>query len=411
MVEKGISLGKSSETNINSIRALATQFWVEHKAAIIKTAVFASTIPLALMAAQDVLAQANDLCYNLACEIGHGTWEQWMSVYKMDGWIVDSSGVLQAIGASQASCDPGDANFQMLEALGDSAESEQFFNINLAADPDVIDVCGVSPQPAELARVLEVNAGLAGQLPDPGIIPAVPTEAVLPEIPPGIASPDGVIPGVEPGAPIDYDGYVLPALGVVCGIPLAIWGVGAGIGLLRSHVSDRNLKVPLASDGNNDVKQKGIVESLPEKPVEKKVEATADKPKSDKTAVSHVRYRVGYEEKPKAVTSQPSTGTHAGEWAKVYEVYKKADAWDNYTFMNTGEGQLKKNGCDFATPSTAKVFLQARYRAGLEIAGCNGNEGKMAISDMVKGSMERMGDNFSIELRNRIVEKLKDQAP
>jgi len=382
MVEKGISLGKSSETNINSIRALATQFWVEHKAAIIKTAVFASTIPLALMAAQDVLAQANDLCYNLACEIGHGTWEQWMSVYKMDGWIVDSSGVLQAIGASQASCDPGDANFQMLEALGDSAESEQFFNINLAADPDVIDVCGVSPQPAELARVLEVNAGLAGQLPDPGIIPAVPTEAVLPEIPPGIASPDGVIPGVEPGAPIDYDGYVLPALGVVCGIPLAIWGVGAGIGLLRSHVSDRNLKVPLASDGNNDVKQKGIVESLPEKPVEKK-----------------------------AVTSQPSTGTHAGEWAKVYEVYKKADAWDNYTFMNTGEGQLKKNGCDFATPSTAKVFLQARYRAGLEIAGCSGNEGEMAISDMVKGSMERMGDNFSIELRNRIVEKLKDQAP
>jgi len=242
MVEKGISLGKSSETNINSIRALATKFWVEHKAAIIKTAVFASTIPLALMAAQDVLAQANDLCYNLACEIGHGTWEQWMSVYKMDGWIVDSSGVLQAIGASQASCDPGDANFQMLEALGDSAESEQFFNINLAADPDVIDVCGVSPQPAELARVLEVNAGLAGQLPDPGIIPAVPTEAVLPEIPPGIASPDGVIPGVEPGAPpVDYDGYVLPVcVGIVISAG-AIWGVAAGIGVLKNYSADIGL--------------------------------------------------------------------------------------------------------------------------------------------------------------------------
>jgi len=179
----------------------------------------------------------------------------------MDGWIVDSSGVLQAIGASQASCDPGDANFQMLEALGDSAESEQFFNINLAADPDVIDVCGVSPQPAELARVLEVNAGLAGQLPDPGIIPAVPTEAVLPEIPPGIASPDGVIPGVEPGgAPVDYDGYVLPALGVVCGISfLAIWGVGAGIGLLRSQDGGGYEEQP-AIKSNHE----GNKESIPE---------------------------------------------------------------------------------------------------------------------------------------------------
>ena len=253
---------KKAEAKAYLLMDQAFRFLVEHHRAIIMIAVIARSLPLA----QPVLAQGAELCNNLACDIGQGGWAQWMSVWKPEGPVVNVDGVLQGIGASQASCAPSDENFQMLQVLGASGESEQFFDINLGADPDVIDICGVSPQPADFARVLDANVVGGIQAPAPEILPVepglpdTPIQEPTPAFPVEPAATAVEAPGVTPpGETIVLDQYILPALGVVCGIPVAIWGVVAGIGLLRRHAgNDYEESYADVSDNNQGRNQKPV---------------------------------------------------------------------------------------------------------------------------------------------------------
>lgn len=85
---------------------------------------------------------------------------------------------------------------------------------------------------AEFGRLL----GQVAKNGSEGVMPIMPVEPEIPYQPP--VEPQAEIPLVVPPSEprnINLDQYVLPALGLVCGVPFVIWGISASIGVLRSQ--------------------------------------------------------------------------------------------------------------------------------------------------------------------------------